>query len=191
MAKKHRAAFAGEGQAMSKKTLTAAQGVEAGCILFELNSRAEAIDNMARGAMMPEQYRQGAGAELFRAEWRAFVHAVVTAGLMQYAPNSVLTGYLRQTARLLALAAPSPAGAARATEAAVTQFVDGPFAQYMPLLAREQQAACPELFCGRLARQLKGGSMPDNRAKARLAAIMAMVISAIWDKLEQYEILAD
>ena len=31
----------------------------------------------------------------------------------------------------------------------------------------------------------------DDRVQARLAAVMALVISAVWDKLEQYEILAE
>ena len=74
-------------------------------------------------------------------------------------------------------------------------FVDGPFAQYMPLLAQGQQSQCPELFCQRLAvetARVRGEATPlDNQSMARLAAIMAMLISAVWDKLEQYEILAD
>ena len=82
-----------------------------------------------------------------------------------------------------------------AVNAALNAFVDGPFAQYMPLLAQEQQAQCPDLFCQRLAVQaakLRGqATPPDDHAKARLAAIMAMVISAVWDKLEQYDIQAD
>ena len=65
----------------------------------------------------------------------------------------------------------------------------------MPLLAQEQQAQCPDLFCQRLAVQaanLRGqATPPDDHAKARLAAIMAMVISAVWDKLEQYDIQPD
>ena len=125
---------------MSKKQLNAAQGLEAACILFEINSKTADIINMASGAQMPEEYLSGPGAEMFCAEWRAFVHAVVTAAV-------------------------------------------------------RQQAQCPDLFCQRLAVQaanLRGqASPPDDHAKARLAAIMAMVISAVWDKLEQYDIQPD
>ncbi len=177
-----------------KKQLSAQRGIEAACILFQINSRTADILNMARGAHMPEAYLHDAGAELFCAEWRAFAHAVVTAGLMQYAPNSVLMGYLRQTANLLAAAdAPAKAADPEAAEAALTAFVDGPFARYMPLLAHERQVECPELFCRRLAEQAgpDGGPMPDTHARARLAAVMAMLICAVRDKLEQYEILAE
>ena len=31
----------------------------------------------------------------------------------------------------------------------------------------------------------------DKRVEARLAALMALVISAVWDKLESYDILPD
>ena len=65
----------------------------------------------------------------------------------------------------------------------------------MPLLAQEQQVRCPELFCQRLAVQaanLRGqATPPDDHAKARLAAVMALIISAVWDKLEQYDIQPD
>ena len=181
---------------MSKKQLSAAQGLEAACILFQINSKTADIINMASGAEMPEEYLSGPGAEMFCAEWRAFVHAVVTAALMQHTPNTVFLAYLRQTGNLLTAAAGDydPADE-KAINAALNAFVDGPFAQYMPLLAQEQQVRCPDLFCQRLAIQaanLRGQSTPpDDHAKARLAAIMAMVISAVWDKLEQYDIQAD
>ena len=185
---------------MSKKQLSAAQGVQAACILFELNSKTADIINMASGAQMPGEYLSGQGAEMFCAEWRAFVHAVVTAAVMQHAPNTVFLAYLRQTGNLLNAVRGGHGGPENETdektvEAALNAFVDGPFAEYMPLLAQEQQVRCPELFCQRLAVQaanLRGqATLPDDRAKARLAAIMAMVISAVWDKLEQYDIQAD
>ena len=96
-----------------------------------------------------------------------------------HAPNTVFLAYLRQTRNLLTAAGSNGAPAdEQAAEAAVTAFVDGPFAQYMPLLAQEQQVRCPELFCQRLAVQaanLRGqATPPDDHAKARLAAIMAM-----------------
>ena len=74
----------------AKKQLTAAQGMDAACILFELNSKREHIVNLAFGAEIPEACLTEPGAlPDFCAEWRAFVHATVTAGLMQHAPNSV------------------------------------------------------------------------------------------------------
>lgn len=193
---------------MSKKQLSAAQGVEAACILFALNTDAEGMVRLAHSALLPPAYLEGAGAIRFCAEWRAFTHAVITAGLMQHAPNSVLMAYLRQTGNLLRQASvPSgeEGGQPAAPQAAENQesadpedleaFVDGPFAGYMPLLAQGQQARCPELFCQRLASETaraKGeASPPDDQSKARLAAAMAMLVSAVWDKLEHYEILAD
>ena len=194
---------------MSKKQLTAAQGIEAACILFAINTDVEGMVRLAHSAQLPSSYLDGPGAISFCSEWRAFTHAVVTSGLMQYAPNSVLMGYLRQTGNLLRHADQSQAaqhgqGADKAEDsgkctedagAKLEAFVDGPFAQYMPLLAQGQQSQCPELFCQRLAvetARIRGEATPlDNQSMARLAAIMAMLISAVWDKLEQYEILAD
>ena len=194
---------------MSKKQLTAAQGIEAACILFAINTDVEGMVRLAHSAQLPSGYLDGPGAICFCSEWRAFTHAVVTAGLMQYAPNSVLMGYLRQTGNLLQHAdqnqaaqhcqdADRPEAPGKSTKDAGTEleaFVDGPFAQYMPLLAQGQQSQCPELFCQRLAMEtarVRGEATPlDNQSMARLAAIMAMLISAVWDKLEHYEILAD
>ncbi|MFT4301937.1 MAG: serine/threonine protein kinase [Desulfovibrio sp.] len=200
---------------MPKKQLSAAQGIEAACILFSINTDAEGMVRLAHSAQLPSLYLEGTGAICFCSEWRAFTHAVVTAGLMQYAPNSVLMGYLRQTGNLLQNAAqaqplsqtkpvnqePLPtsgsgsAGKPDGLPSGLEAFVDGPFAQYMPLLAQSEQSQCPELFCQRLAvetARVRGEASPlDNQSKARLAAVMAMLISAVWDKLEQYEILAD
>ena len=194
---------------MSKKQLSAAQGVEAACILFALNTDTEGMVRLAHSALLPPAYLEGQGAICFCAEWRAFTHAVITAGLMQHAPNSVLMAYLRQTGNLLNQASvplreednhtDDTAQVGESPQATATQgleaFVDGPFAGYMPLLAQGQQSQCPELFCQRLAvetARVRGEATPlDNQSMARLAAIMAMLISAVWDKLEQYEILAD
>ena len=188
---------------MSKKQLSAAQGVEVACILFTLNTDPEGMVRLAHSALLPPAYLEGPGAIRFCAEWRAFTHAVITAGLMQHAPNSVLMAYLRQTGNLLSrTSAPLNEECGQAAEHQETiapeeleSFVDGPFAGYMPLLARGQQARCPDLFCQRLASETaraKGeASPPDDQSKARLAATMAMLVSAVWDKLENYEFLAD
>ena len=183
----------------AKKQLTAAQGMDAACILFELNSKREHIVNLAFGAEIPEACLTEPGAlPDFCAEWRAFVHATVTAGLMQHAPNSVLVGYLRRTGELLAATAKAE-GASLHTQAvpvsedSLNAFVDGPFAAYMPLLAQEKQHQCPVLFCRRLGYDEDSRITPEilKKIQARLAAVMALVITAIWDKLDQYEIAAD
>ena len=86
---------------MSRKQLGAAQGIEAACILFQLNSKTADILRLAENAGLPSVFIHGLERTRLCAEWRAFVHAAVTAGLMQHAPNSVLVGYLRQTGHLL------------------------------------------------------------------------------------------
>lgn len=174
-----------------KKQLAAAQGIEAGCILFHINTATADILRMAREARMPSHYLEGSGADIFCQEWRAFVHAVVTAGLMQHAPNSVLMAYLRQTRNLLAAAGGQPEADALPGPLSPDSFVDGPFSRYMALLAQARQAECPDMFCQRMADAAPLAGHPDAQAKARLAAMMAMLISAVWDKLEQYDILPE
>ena len=79
------------------------------------------------------------------------------------------------------------------SEDSLNAFVDGPFAAYMPLLAQEKQHQCPVLFCRRLGYDEDSRITPEilKKIQARLAAVMALVITAIWDKLDQYEIAAD
>ena len=80
------------------------------------------------------------------------------------------------------------------SEDSLNAFVDGPFAAYMPLLAQEKQhQQCPVLFCRRLGYDEDSRITPEilKKIQARLAAVMALVITAIWDKLDQYEIAAD
>ncbi|MCD7983839.1 MAG: serine/threonine protein kinase [Desulfovibrio sp.] len=181
---------------MSRKQLGAAQGIEAACILFQLNSKTADILRLAENAGLPSVFIHGSERTRLCAEWRAFVHAVVTAGLMQHAPNSVLVGYLRQTGHLLRAAEADAPDGRVAPEAPPAQadFVDGPFASYMALLGHGEQAGCPPLFCRRLADaapELAPQLAQDTRVQARLAAVMALVVSAVWDKLEEFEILAD
>ena len=64
---------------MSKKQLSAAQGIEAACILFQLNSKTADILRLAENAGLPSAYAHGPEQARLRAEWLAFVHAVVTA----------------------------------------------------------------------------------------------------------------
>lgn len=171
---------------MAKKRLRAAQGIEAACILFQLNSKEEDILRLATEAGLPAETLPPADKAMLCLEWQAFTHAVVTSGLMQYAPNSVLVGYLRETGNLLAQ---TRTGIPQMAQA---DFVDGPFAAHMALLGHGRQAECPTLFCRRLAEiPYMATAAYDKHVEARLAALMAMVISAVWDKLDQYEILAD
>ena len=131
-----------------KKPLSAAQGLQAAHILFELNTGAEEILRMAQRSGLPEVFWGGPLAPNLCEEWRAFVHAVVTAGLMQHAPNSVLVAYLRDTGSLLEQAEGHSDAAPHADR--LEDFVDGPFSAYMPLLAHERQKECPLLFFRRL-----------------------------------------
>lgn len=72
---------------MSKKQLSAIQGVEAACILFQLNSKTADILRLAENAGVPPVYRSDAEKGRLCAEWRAFVHAVVAAGLCSMRPT--------------------------------------------------------------------------------------------------------
>lgn len=186
----------------SRRRLTAAEGVEAACILFRLNAESAAILRMASHCGFPSALLAGASARLVCTEWRAFVHAAVTASLMQHAPNEVVLAYLRRTHALLAACAASDAVSSPAPgeapvapiapppdEASVNAFVDGPFSAYMPLLAQGDPRACPALFCRRTGLELP----PEAAlaAQARLAAVMALLISTFNDKLEAYHITGD
>lgn len=178
-----------------KKPLSAAQGREAAHILFELNTGAGEILRMAQRSGLPEAFWGGPLAPTLCEEWRAFVHAVITAGLMQHAPNSVLVAYLRDTGSLLEQAEGHTDAAPQTVR--LEDFVDGPFSAYMPLLAQERQKECPLLFFRRLG-LTDDGDLCDlmdadslARAQARIAAVMAMLISAVQDKLESYDISAE
>lgn len=182
----------------TRRRLTAAEGVEAACILFRLNTEQAAILGMAAHCGFPPALLEGESARTIRTEWRAFVHAAVTASLMQHAPSEVVMAYLRRTHALLAACAASDAGpsplpgespdasAAPLPEASVNAFVDGPFSAYMPHLAQGDPRSCPALFCRRT-----GLDLPPEAAlavQARLAAVMALLISTLNDKLEGYDI---
>lgn len=180
-----------------RRRLSAAEGVRAACILFALNTEEAAILRMLRQCGFPPALLQEESAVLCT-EWRAFVHAAVTAALMQHAPAEVVLDYLRQTHQLLqgeaAPAAPSPAkdgtdgeeADAPALTEALSRFVDGPFSAYMPLLAQGGPQGCPALFYRR-----SGAELPQPEAlaaQARLAAVMALLISTLNDKLDAYDI---
>ena len=50
---------------MSKKQLTAAQGIEAACILFAINTDVEGMVRLAHSAQLPSSYLDGPGAISF------------------------------------------------------------------------------------------------------------------------------
>lgn len=180
-----------------RRRLSATEGVQAACILFALNTEEAAILRMLRHCGFPPELLQEDKAAALCTEWRAFVHAAVTAALMQHAPAEVVLAYLRQTHQLLRTPpadADSPATVApdgqatdeNAPTAELARFVDGPFAAYMPLLAQADPQACPALFYRRT-----GASLAQTDAlavQARLAAVMALLISTLNDKLDAYDI---
>ena len=169
-----------------KKILSAAQGVEAGRILFALNTQEDAALRMLAACGIPAACCTGDAGRRLHAEWCAFVHAAVTSSLMQHAPNTVLLAYLRQTGSLLAAAGTTTP---QDLHKDIQTFVDGPFAAYMPLLAQEQPQRCPALFCQRVLPDLPPGqALP---VQARLAAAMALLLGALNDKLDQYDIRPD
>ncbi|WP_296305184.1 serine/threonine protein kinase [uncultured Desulfovibrio sp.] len=183
-----------------RRRLSAAEGVRAARILFALNTETSAILRMLRQCGFPPALLQDGHAAVLCTEWRAFVHAAVTAALMQHAPVEVVLAYLRQTHQLLGDAAPAalraeatmpgePVPAGSMTAEALSRFVDGPFSAYMPLLAQAGPQACPALFHAR-----SGAELPQPEAlavQARLAAVMALLISTLNDKLDAYDILAE
>lgn len=178
-----------------RRRLSGAEGVRAACILFALNTETAAILRMLGQCGFPPALLQ-AESDALCTEWRAFVHAAVTAALMQHAPVDVVLAYLRHTHRLLGDAAARSFSATAAHEErilpenlsaeALASFVDGPFSAYMPLLAQAGPQACPALFYERTG---AAQPRPDALAvQARLAAVMAMLISTLNDKLDAYDI---
>ena len=167
---------------MSKKKLSLKQGVDAACILFTLNSEKEQVLNllvqMEKDSFSPNSIDK----ELFCFEWYAFVHAAVVAGLMVHAPNITLVEYLRQTSSLLQT---------KGIAIAKTQnFVDQHFTPYIELVGMEDQKLCPERFFQMVCKINKIENIP-KKALALISATMALVMSAIADKMDKYEFLAD
>lgn len=164
-----------------KKTLTCAQGVQAAVVLFTLNTGREGILRLAAQADLfrgvpPEELP--AVRERVLEEWRAFAHAAVVYALMHRAPNIVVAEYLRETRALLAQQGYDAAGA--------EAFIDGPFAAYMELLVQERQKECPPLFFRRVLGR-KDGDAPSG-SLASVSGVMAMVLCAVIDKLDGYDI---
>ena len=158
-----------------KRRLSVAEAVQAASILYELNSRPEAVLALARQAELPLA-DEGAEKALLR-EWQAFVHAAVLYGLMAQAPNIVVVEYLRATQDMLRREGYSAKDA--------ESFVDGAFQAYVEPLLRAQTKECPAVFFRRFC----GQELPDAppRAAAVVSGAMAMIFAAVLDKLEHYE----
>jgi len=158
-----------------KRRLTLAQAVEAASILFELNTEPKAALAIAARAGIPCGTEEEQKAFLW--EWRAYVHAAVLYGLMVQAPNVVVVEYLRVTQDMLHRLGYGSEQAA--------DFVDGAFSAYTDPMVRTQTQECPSVFFQRLLNK----PMADVPAQtvAMISAVMAMVMSATLDKLEQYE----
>lgn len=158
-----------------KRKLTVAEAVKAASILFELNTGEAGVLALAAGAGLPctsdEEKRT------LMLEWRAFVHAAVLYGLMVQAPNVVVVEYLRVTQQMLGSLGYAPKEA--------EDFVDGAFRAYVDPMVRTKTQECPSVFFRRLLNR-DVAEVPATAA-ATVSGVMAMIMSAILDKLEQYE----
>ncbi len=167
---------------MPPRKLPRPQAVDAACILFSLNTEPEQLRKMIEQMEKEDFAEKSIQRELFYKEWYGFVHAVVVTSLMVHAPNSVLVDYLRQTSSLLKTR--------NIPKEDAKFFVDTHFAPYMELVGKAEQKECPKLFfkqvCG-----IDDLEQVPPRALALVSGTMALVMSAVADKLEQYEILPD
>lgn len=171
-----------------RKRLSHAEGVRAACILFELNTRESDILEMAEragvapGALAPDGGGRPADRAVLLEEWRGFVHAAVTYGLMAEAPNAVVADYLRATRELL--------GRLGHAAERIDAFIDDTFAAYIRLMAQNRQKECPARFYARVLGVEDLSSLPSERT-AFLAGMMAITLCAVLDKFANYEFSAD
>lgn len=164
-----------------RKELSLAQGVEAARILFDINTDTTQLLRLAKEAGLPHCADQAAERVLCL-QWYGFVHAAVVAGLMVHAPSIAVAQYLRETTSLLTARGLSPE--------ACDNFIDTVFSPYMELLAQEKPEQCPAVFFRHVC-QVERLEDVHARTVAMISATMAMVISAVADKLEHYHILAE
>ena len=162
-----------------KRSLSVAQAVEAAAVLFSLNTGREGVLAMASRAGLPCATEEDIRKLLW--EWQAFVHAAVLYGLMVQAPNVVVVGYLRSTQDML-----DHLGYTREEADA---FVDGAFRAYSDPMVRTRTQECPQVFFHRLLGK-EIGDVPADTA-AMVSGVMAMILSAVLDKLEQYDYQLD
>ena len=158
-----------------KKKLNVATAVQAAGILFELNTGESGVFALAARAGLPctteeEKHR-------LMLEWRAYVHAAVLYGLMVQAPNVVVVEYLRVTQDMLKKLGYSSEEA--------EDFVDGAFRAYVDPMVRTRTQECPAVFFRRLLHKELADIPADTVAV--VSGVMAMIMSAVLDKLEQYE----
>ncbi len=159
----------------AKRKLSLAEAVDAARYLFEINSGEEGVLALAGQAGLPAAAPEDRARLL--EEWRAYAHAAVLAALMECAPNVVWMEYERTTQPMLrSLGYSQEQGEA---------FVDGPFKAYAELLFSGRARECPALFFRRAAGK-KTEELPP-RGAALMAGAMAMLLSALLDKLEQYD----
>ncbi len=158
-----------------KRKLTVAEAVKAASILFELNTGESGVLALAGKADLPCATDEEKKALML--EWRAFVHAAVLYGLMVQAPNVVVVEYLRVTQQMLGSLGYAPKEA--------EDFVDGAFRAYVDPMVRTRTQECPSVFFRRLLN--KDVAEVPAAAAATVSGVMAMILSAILDKLEQYE----
>lgn len=167
----------GQFRASMKKILNSVEGVQAACFLFELNTGRDAVLGMAAKANLP--CRTTEEQNLILREWYAFVHAVVLYGLMAKAPNLVVVEYLRSSRALLQRIA-------LYDEDTTTAFLDNAFAAYVEPLLQDERAKCPALFLSRCT----SSSSHSRQALVVVSQLMALVLAAILDKMEEYEFSA-
>ena len=158
-----------------KRKLSVEEAVKAASILFELNAGESGVLALAGRAGLPCATEEEKKALML--EWRAFVHAAVLYGLMVQAPNVVVVEYLRVTQQMLGSLGYAPKEA--------EDFVDGAFRAYVAPLVRTKTQECPSVFFRRLLN--KDVTEVPASAAAVVSGVMAMILSAILDKLEQYE----
>ena len=158
-----------------KRKLSVEEAVKAASILFELNAGESGVLALAGRAGLPCATEEEKKALML--EWRAFVHAAVLYGLMVQAPNVVVVEYLRVTQQMLGSLGYAPKEA--------EDFVDGAFRAYVDPLVRTKTQECPSVFFRRLLN--KDVTEVPASAAAVVSGVMAMILSAILDKLEQYE----
>ncbi len=158
-----------------KRKLSVAEAVQAAGILFELNTKEGGVLAMAQKAGLPCATEEEK--KRLMLEWRAYVHAAVLYGLMVQAPNVVVVEYLRVTQDMLKKLGYSLKEA--------EDFVDGSFRAYVDPMVRTKTQECPGVFFRRLLN--KEVSEVPAASAAMVSGVMAMIMSAVLDKLEQYE----
>ncbi len=158
-----------------KRKLSVAEAVQAAGILFELNTEENGVLAVARKAGLPCATEEEK--KRLMLEWRAYVHAAVLYALMVQAPNVVVVEYLRVTQDMLKKLGYSPKEA--------EDFVDGAFRAYVDPMVRTKTQECPGVFFRRLMNK-DVSEVPADTA-AMVSGVMAMIMSAVLDKLEQYE----